>query len=92
MGITDWRLMRRSGESREEIKATMKNAFGLDASSSLSSRHIIAALLKAWGSAVIQVKKEDETRAEARLEAPSVPSARTDHVSMRTAFERLYKD
>ena len=69
-GFTDRRLMRGLGESRDEIKETMKNEFGLDASTSLANRRAIAALLNAWESAVIQVKKEDEMRAEARLGAP----------------------
>ena len=75
------------GESREEVRATLKDGFGLDPAEGLEMRLGVSAVLAAWKAAQVYVKSEDQAQVEARVAQITRPTDLVQHKAMRAAVE-----
>eukprot|EP00973_Karenia_brevis_P036282 5004906-Karenia_brevis.AAC.1 len=78
------------GETRAEVRDTLRDDFSIDASESLSFRVQVARLLATWDAARLQVTKEESAKADARASQVDRPAPTMEHTFMRTSFEKIY--
>ena len=75
------------GESRTEVKDTLKVSFGLDATTDLPTRQVVSLVLAAWDSAKEFAARETAVRVEAQTSRMPRPLGAVEHLAMRQAYE-----
>lgn len=75
------------GDTRTEVKETLKNQFQLDATASLADRQQVAAIQAAWDAAAVYIAKEAAARAEAKTSHFPRPVCITEQQAMKAAHE-----
>eukprot|EP00971_Amphidinium_carterae_P292699 5811017-Amphidinium_carterae.1 len=78
------------GETRTEVKSSLKSNIGLDADAGLAQRQKVALVLAAWEASCDYVAQQRKDRLEAR--ASNLPKVLqvTEQSSMRVAYEARY--
>ena len=84
-GITTAKSLQGFEDSREGLRKVLKDQIGLDGCDGLDQRVQVAAILSAWESAATYIKKENDSKAEARESGQSRPVSTEDLEAMRLA-------
>ena len=89
-GFTSIRMFMGLGDTRAEVKETMKDQFGVAVGDGLAQRQQVAAVQAAWDAASAFVAREATAKADARAGRYARPIAMTDQQAMQDAFEKEF--
>ena len=78
------------GETRQDVKEALKEAFGIDSADGVPQRLAVSNLFSTWDAARTYTQKADEERAEARSATFKRPVDKLDHLATREAFQGVW--